>query len=446
MISQLRADGRPLFVVDAGNMFWKAPMLPASLDAETRVKARLQAESVALAGIDAMLPAEGDWALGRAFVEETAAAFDLPYLAANLECEQKLPFPRYRVVERDGLRVAFVGVLPASMNVPGCRVGDPASLFTAAQAENPDLVVLLSGQRRVEDEKLLARQEVDLVLNGRDRELSSAGEPIGQGALWIGGGSRGKQVIVAELERVAGASGWSDAGALEDLAAGKDRYARRLAELEKRRAAATDPKEQARLDTQIGFFRKQLAEASAKVDAAAATQQGKTNRASVRMVELGTDVADEPRTAALVAKAKEQISGAPAAVPVARPEGIGPFLGSSGCLACHAPEAAQWAGTGHSRAWASLIAKNRQGERECAECHSTGAFHPDGPKAVAEMMPDVGCEACHGPGRDHALQPTAVKLVADTPQQTCVVCHDAKNDGGRFVWEEYRSRVVHATP
>ena len=75
----------------------------------------------------------------------------------------------------------------------------------------------------------------------------------------------------------------------------------------------------------------------------------------------------------------------------------------------------------------------------------TGAFHPKGvshPTMVGELT-DVGCEACHGPGKAHAASPTTVKLQASPGIEVCTQCHDGVQDEGRFDAETYLSRVRH---
>ncbi len=56
---------------------------------------------------------------------------------------------------------------------------------------------------------------------------------------------------------------------------------------------------------------------------------------------------------------------------------------------------------------------------ECAGCHTTG-FDPDTGEWVE---PGVQCEACHGPGQEHASNPLNVKPFREPDAQMCGQCH-----------------------
>lgn len=74
-----------------------------------------------------------------------------------------------------------------------------------------------------------------------------------------------------------------------------------------------------------------------------------------------------------------------------------------------------------------------QGEKkayDCGICHTTGYAndpdtHQDGlPGLIGTWSePGVQCEACHGPGGDHAADPTGVKPLVDRDSDLCGKCH-----------------------
>lgn len=409
------------------------------------MKARLQAEAYALAGIDAMLPSAGELALGADFVTRVGEEHGLPWVAANLECGGKRPFPPSRTVERGGVRMTFVGVVGENVKAEGCAVTDALASAKAAVGDaEGDVVVLLSGQEIDADERLSAALPgVDLVVNGAERRQLQAAEPLPNGGLHLAAGSRGKHLGVVELSLVPGAKVWRDDGALGPLAEKRDRARQRVEDLEARLAEAKDDKTRERLQKQVAFYTKEREEAEGQLFAAS-EGSGPAHRARNTLVALSASVPDHAATAALVAAAKAQIEKA---TPVAGgPSALaeGPFAGSSACTACHAKEAAQWSGTAHARAWASLQEAGRSMDRECFSCHVTGAQDPDGPKdpgAVAGLE-NVGCEACHGPGDAHVADPKT-DMVRDPGEAGCVVCHDGQQDGGRFVYATYRPKVLH---
>lgn len=70
------------------------------------------------------------------------------------------------------------------------------------------------------------------------------------------------------------------------------------------------------------------------------------------------------------------------------------YVGAKKCKICHKDVYEAWEQTPHANAWAAL-SKEEQGKAECITCHMTGK------DADGEMIVNVECEACHGPGSDY---------------------------------------------
>jgi hypothetical protein len=124
------------------------------------------------------------------------------------------------------------------------------------------------------------------------------------------------------------------------------------------------------------------------------------------------------------------------------------FVGVGACAACHDSETEQWRTTGHAAAFASLLARNRQGVPGCFACHVTGYRQEGGYRTVADApMRHVQCEACHGPGRSHVAEPRRDNIVRTPPAVVCRECHNEKHsDMTDANYEDYRRRVLHAPP
>ncbi|RME22750.1 MAG: hypothetical protein D6806_12450 [Deltaproteobacteria bacterium] len=79
-------------------------------------------------------------------------------------------------------------------------------------------------------------------------------------------------------------------------------------------------------------------------------------------------------------------------------------------------------------AWVGYHAGEYQHEYSCGPCHTTG-YRPDGhqdglPGIVGTWSePGVRCEACHGPGGHHVLDPYANPMVVDRSAELCGSCH-----------------------
>jgi hypothetical protein len=149
------------------------------------------------------------------------------------------------------------------------------------------------------------------------------------------------------------------------------------------------------------------------------------------------------------------------------------FVGSDRCGDCHGDEYKIWAKSKHAVAYdRGLLVKathpsNRQFDPECVACHVTGFPYKTGfndPPANAtakqkqkhfDILKNVGCETCHGPGSMHADNPMNPQFkalmntlhVGNKGQNLkvdlfCQKCHDIENDvhwgNGRFekAWKE----------
>lgn len=122
----------------------------------------------------------------------------------------------------------------------------------------------------------------------------------------------------------------------------------------------------------------------------------------------------------------------------ADPGSGGRYLGSASCRACHPRAYELWRATGHAAAYAGLPAGERH-RPQCLRCHVTGYGDPLGyGHGGGDDLAAVGCEACHGPGSDHArsaypgLVPTATggECPPCEANRICRLCHTPERSAG----------------
>ena len=120
-----------------------------------------------------------------------------------------------------------------------------------------------------------------------------------------------------------------------------------------------------------------------------------------------------------------------------------PFAGSSACANCH-PEAMKiWKESHHARAWESLRRVKKTFDPECIACHVVGFEKPGGFLSEADTphLIDVGCEACHGPAKEH-LQAGGGPLPKFTLNR-CLSCHNSERSPAfepKAAWRQIRHR------
>jgi hypothetical protein len=119
------------------------------------------------------------------------------------------------------------------------------------------------------------------------------------------------------------------------------------------------------------------------------------------------------------------------------------YVGSGTCVACHPDAGATWATSAHAHARDTLRHAQHGYDPACLPCHQTGLGHPGGATPHdADPLDHVGCEACHGPGSDHAAAPSAGYGALPRDASACVACHTLDNSP-EFRFPAYWAKVAH---
>jgi hypothetical protein len=228
----------------------------------------------------------------------------------------------------------------------------------------------------------------------------------------------------------------------------------------------------AKLDKSIAHDREQLREHPAEVhgswfenrilplDAAIPDQPGVAllvaayNRENQRRASAGLPVGVSPH-----------LPTAPHPVAAAATEGAGSvpeenlrFAGTVACGNCHAAELKFWKTTAHAHALSTLKNVKRDRDPTCIGCHVTGFMQPGGTgdlRVATARLRDVGCEACHGPGLDHASAqqgaghapvdagaPKPGDMHGQIAESVCLGCHTPDQTGGDFNYANYLKAIL----
>jgi len=112
------------------------------------------------------------------------------------------------------------------------------------------------------------------------------------------------------------------------------------------------------------------------------------------------------------------------------------MVGAATCETCHEEQFKFWKGTKHASAFATLENKKKHLNLDCLPCHVTIDVSNAKFKIVTNRgylaypvnLQSVGCESCHGPGKNHSMDPENVSLVQTPGQKTCLICHTSEHD------------------
>ena len=418
-------------VLDGGDALFSDTTLTHRPDAELlRDRARLIARSTVHAGLDAANVGRRDLAAGLEFATGLGAEPGVPWVSANLmRSDGSFPFPRWRTLERGGVRVLVTGAVipdPQDPQLGLAPLPPEAALrevLQQAAADGPvDLVVVLS-TLGLPAERRLARAVpgLQIIVGGGDRQQWI--DPVVEGDTAIfHAADRGRFLGVLDL----------DPATLATWRAPRTPHMRQA--LEDQRAAlaltlarTTDPAQRQALEAQ-------------HLDLAARAARGDPPGTELahRLVPLGPTIGEDPEVAGWVSRWKQfaarQQRPTPGR-PVGTPPGprpaptpgkpSGTYAGTGSCRPCHAAAYRAWSATPHARSYAALRGQPRAAE--CLECHASRLPRAGG----TSLEPIVGCEACHGPGADHRGPGGILRAPAEA---TCRTCHRGHHPDETFVF------------
>ncbi len=109
------------------------------------------------------------------------------------------------------------------------------------------------------------------------------------------------------------------------------------------------------------------------------------------------------------------------------------YMGSQSCQECHQKEFSQWSHSSHATAFNTLRRVGREYYPECVTCHVTGSGYESGYQIgnpEREHLVDVGCETCHGPGKQHVYTPVKENIRGQVPEKVCMECHTPEHSPG----------------
>jgi 2',3'-cyclic-nucleotide 2'-phosphodiesterase (5'-nucleotidase family) len=355
-------------------------------------KADLTLSAMARMGYHGIVVGERDFSFGREHIVERTRALGLPVVAANLfdVAADTLVFPATREVMLDsGLRVGLVGVLASRLRLP--PQVPPRSLVIRDPLETI---------RPIVDEM---RPRVDLV------------------------------VVLGHMDR-------SEAHRLAEALPGVDLVVH-----------GHDGRALRQVRRFGNAYVLQVSERGMYMGVAFATLGPDARIAALTntVVPLDKSFADDEAIAKLfrvydVSIAAREKEALPAGITDAATLTKDRYVGAETCRPCHAAFYDQWAQSEHAHAFETLASRQREFDRDCTPCHSTG-FYQAGGFVSAMATPElesVQCESCHGNGAAHSRDPR-VKTASDA-RATCRQCHTVDQTPD-FEFEPFWAKIANCT-
>ncbi len=119
------------------------------------------------------------------------------------------------------------------------------------------------------------------------------------------------------------------------------------------------------------------------------------------------------------------------------------YLGVGSCMSCHPAAFEVYTHTAHARAYRTLSSQFVHHDDSCVGCHVTGYGERGGFAGIRRLgapadLIDVQCEACHGPGIDHSRGGSYRSVAVES----CTRCHTREQDPD-FDYEKAWKKIAH---
>ncbi|MFY0568438.1 5'-nucleotidase [Archangium lansingense] len=301
VLSQERAKGEPVLVLDSGNALFKT--LQSGGEPSARARAELLLEQMDALGTTAMAVGARDLVLGTDFLKQATRKSKMKLLSANLvDAKGKPLFAASTVVRVGQTAFGVVGLSPEGEMQPGVigRPPGPALLAEARrlrEKDKVDVVVVLAAMPLPSAQTLSreAGDAVDLVLQSHEGRLPGTAQRHGHATL-VQSGERGRQLGRLELTP-AGAGPFVDLAELARAREGLKLLDENIQRARERLAATKDEATRKSLEEALAGFlsrRQRMAEqARERPEAGSRTQL-------LSFIALGPEVADDPELKARV--------------------------------------------------------------------------------------------------------------------------------------------------
>ena len=462
---------KPLFdavtIVDGGDMLFEKTSVEEHELPQERARVDLVTAAVADIGVQVTVPGEKDFALGTAFYVEKIAATKAQPIAANLTVDGLTIEPSKTIG-----KALYVGVVDPALydGIKGVKATNPEKALAAhaeAVAAASVSILIVHGDVVFAKKMLQAVPGADFALVGHGPRETDQVDAIADG-FTLEPYDQGRYLGILKLFNVGDAPA-QFVDAHPTSKAELDKIDRQIEHVNKS-INAIPPATPGNEPEMLINLRQRLEDLRARREqikhAAVEVPPDKPSFywSSVPL-EPGVPVdADlEKQRLAYNAKLKE-LNAAVEREVIPAPPGTAEYIGSDACASCHQPATTFWKNTAHSRAWKTLVDRDKDFDNKCVGCHSVGYEQPGGsvmgkfqypgtfyvtgsdqPFELQKNLVDVGCESCHGPGSKHIAVPSRdgkpQHIIVDPDATQCGTCHVPEHSP-RFNYDVYVHEIT----
>ena len=447
----------PAFTLDGGNLLFKLDTIPPGLQQQAEITAEGIIDAYSLMHYDAVAIGRHDLAAGLSFLTDQITRSKFTWLSANLvhRSDEKPVFSASLVRRIGTLTVGIIGLTGNDPTIRFAKNEDAVILpwqkvlpeLVGNLAVQCDLVILLSNYPPDQNQKIAETfSDIHIIIQSTPRGGNSPPR-IYNKSLMLQTGKQGKylgwMLINWQKSKV-----WGREGATQELATKKqelDGLNGRISRIERREKEEDLPADvsyqnlltaRKKLLSEIMFLENELYNLRDSGRAPATFENS--------FIALEANMADQPDVEKIVEATKQRVNQAGRSVADMSAASVPPpelqleelvFTGWQACVACHKTQVEFWQTTAHFSAYQTLVEQDQHFNLDCLPCHVTATYKDvkiSDNNAVLLPLPlelrQVGCEACHGPGRRHVTSQAPADISRKVDRVVCIRCHTTERD------------------
>ncbi len=448
-------------LLDSGNLLFKREKIADGVNQE-RLKAEAILEVYQKLAYDAVGVGPLDLSGGLDFLRQSSHN-GFPWVSANIKDEKGQPVFKQWIRKKILSTEIIITALTAKprKTAEGFVIEQwqtiLPNLFTRINAEKKaPFIILLSSLNYEENRKITEKYPEIHLLISADQHKGNITPQLVNGCIITQTSKQGKYQGLLEInlgrERVWGKD---NAKLLADLQNRKGSLDWQLRRLQKKISRTENKAKYKKTLTRISTEKDQLNERIINIKQIIKKEKAEgayQDKYKYRFIGLKKNLPNDPITVDLLKRLNQDIrqlhKKGSATQKTGRTKIPAPnnMTGFSLCATCHPVQAEFWKTTNHASAYATLVQDEKQLDLECLPCHLTLNMKRTRLGRMVEKrllyFPDdlqsVGCESCHGAGRQHANSPEEFKLTRVPAIGICLTCHTPDHDDNF----EYEKKLI----
>lgn len=441
-------------LLDSGNLLFKREKIADGVNQE-----RLKAEAIMTVykklAYDAVGVGPLDLSGGLDFLRQSSHN-GFPWVSANIKDEKGKPifkqWIRKKVLSTEILITALTAKprkTAGNVVIEQWQTILPDLLTRMTAEKQPPFIVLLSSLSYEENRKITKKYPEIHLLISADPHKGNISPQLINGCIITQTSRQGKYQGLLEInlgkER---AWGKDSAKLLADLQNRKGSLDWQLRRLQKKISLAEDKEKYKKTLTRINTEKEQLNKQITTLKQVINKEKAEgvyQDKYKYRFIGLKKNLPNDPAIVELLNKLNRDIRQLHKKdkTTISAPNNM---AGSSLCATCHPSQTEFWKTTDHASAYTTLVQGEKQLDLECLPCHLTLNMQRTRPGSMVdkrllyfpEELQSVGCESCHGAGRQHTNSPKQFKLTRVPAIGICLKCHTPDHDDNF----EYEKKLI----